>query len=205
MLISADQNKHQPGRRPEGGDMAIDQDTLHRLREDYEVPPVDLSWLNVDTQWGVRARPSKRGLTLDEVNIGAYGEAPEHSSNLTTRPRGAAARPEAPRIGYLLGGKSDVWSENAAMLYEEAVQRQWSSATDVPWETLQPLPDDMERAMCQLCTFLTEVGFIAGDTPAQWLPQVNSEHHEVKLFLLSQIMEEAPHPDASRNRALANR
>jgi hypothetical protein len=184
--------------------MAIDQDTLHKLREDYEVPPIDLSWLNVDTQWGVRARPSKRGLTLDEVNIGAYGEAPEHSSNLTTRPRGAAARPEAPRIGYLLGGKSDVWSENAAMLYEEAVQRQWSSATDVPWETLQPLPDDLERAMCQLCTFLTEVEFIAGDTPGQWLPRISNDHYEVKLFLTTQIVDEARHLDVFRKRALAN-
>src|SRR4030042_735104 len=119
MLISADQNKHQPGRRPEGGDMGIEQDTPNRLR-------------------------------------------------------GAAARPEAPRIGYLLGGKSDVWSENAAMLYEEAVQRQWSSATDVPWETLKPLPDDLERAMCQLCTFLTEVEFIAGDTPGQGLPRISN-------------------------------
>ena len=28
------------------------------------------------------------------------------------------------------------------MLYEEAVQRQWSSATDIPWDELRPLPDD---------------------------------------------------------------
>ena len=58
--------------------------------------------------------------------------------------------------------------------------------------------------MCQLCTLLTEVEFIAGDTPGQWLPQINSEHHEVKLFLLSQIMDEARHLDVFRKRALAN-
>ena len=90
------------------------------------------------------------------------------------------------------------------MLYEEAVQRQWSSATDIPWDELKPLPDDVERAYSQFCTFLTEVEFIAGDTPAQWLPQISNEHYEVKMFLASQIMDEARHLDVFRKRALAN-
>jgi hypothetical protein len=34
---------------------------------------------------------------------------------------------------------------------------------------LNPLPDDLERAMCQLCTFLTEVEFIAADAPTRWM------------------------------------
>jgi hypothetical protein len=119
------------------------------------------------------------------------------------RPRGAAAREGVPRLGYHLK-KNDVWSKNATLLYEEAVQRQWSSATDIPWETLQELPDDVERAMSQLCTFLTEVEFIAGDTPSQWLPQISNEHYEVKLFLASQVMDEARHLDVFRKRALAN-
>ena len=90
------------------------------------------------------------------------------------------------------------------MLYEEAVQRQWSSATDIPWETLRPLPDDVERAMCQFCTFLTEVEFIAGDIPGQWLPRLSPEHYEVGLFLMTQIMDEARHLEVFRKRALAN-
>ncbi len=183
--------------------MAVDEKTLELLRQDYGRPPVDLSWLD-EGQWGVQARPGKRGLTLDEVNIGPYGDVPEATHNLTMLPRGAQARPQVPRIRYPLEFKSDVWSENAAMLYEEAVQRQWSSATDIPWETLKPLPDDLERAMCQLCTFLTEVEFIAGDTPGQWLPKISNDHYETKLFLMTQIMDEARHLDVFRKRALAN-
>src|SRR3989304_3496565 len=119
--------------------MAIDVDTLQKLRTDMEVPKLDLSWLDLEEghPWGLRAKPGKRGLTLDEIEIGAVGEVPEHTR----------------------------------LLYGEAGQRQWSSATDIPWHEIQPLPDDIERAMCQLCTFLTEVEFIAGDTPGQWLPQ----------------------------------
>ena len=58
--------------------------------------------------------------------------------------------------------------------------------------------------MCQLCTFLTEVEFIAGDTPGQWRPKISNDHYETKLFLMTQIMDEARHLDVFRKRALAN-
>ena len=129
--------------------MAIDLDTLEKLRSDMDVPKLDLSWLNLDDErpWGMRAKPGKRGLTLDEIEIGTYGEVPAHTENRSMKPRGAVARPSVPRIPSTYQGKADVYSENARLLYEEAVQRQWSSATDIPWETIQPLPDDIERAM----------------------------------------------------------
>ncbi len=186
--------------------MAIDVDTLEKLRAEMEVPRLDLTWLNLDEErtWGIRAKPGKRGLTLDEIEIGPYGEVPEQSSNKSVRVRGAVPRPDAPRLPGVYAGRADVYSDNVRLLYEEGVQRQWSSATDIPWHEIQPLSDDLERAMCQLCTMLTEVEFIAGDAPGQWLPRVNSEHHEVKLFLLTQIMDEARHLDVFRKRALAN-
>jgi hypothetical protein len=181
--------------------MAIDSGEL--LKETPLPESLDLSWLKSSADWGIKARPGKRGLTLDEINIGPYGEVPAEAHDLTMRPRGAVARDGVPRVGYTLP-KNDVWASNATLLYEEAVQRQWSSATDIPWETLEELPDDIELAMSQLCTFLTEVEFIAGDTPAQWLPSVSNEHYEIKLYLASQIMDEARHLDVFRKRALAN-
>ncbi|MCH8921284.1 MAG: hypothetical protein IIA23_11370 [Chloroflexi bacterium] len=73
--------------------MAIDQDILEKLRSEADIPALDLSWLDLDNVWGVRAKPGKRGLTLDEIEVGPYGEAPETSTNRTLRPRGAVARP----------------------------------------------------------------------------------------------------------------
>ena len=179
-------------------------DTMDMLRKETPLPgDLDLSWLDSPADWGIRAKPGKRGLTLDEINIGPYGEVTTASGDQTMRPRGAVARTGVPHVGYTLQ-KNDVWSKNATLLYEEAVQRQWSSATDIPWETLVELPDDIELAMSQLCTFLTEVEFIAGDTPGQWLPSVSNEHYEIKLYLASQIMDEARHLDVFRKRALAN-
>ena len=181
--------------------MSID---LKPLAPKGQAPELDLSWLDLGNTWGVRAKPGRRGLTLEEIEIGPYAAVADRTPNQTLKPRGAVARRTTPKIGRPYMEKSEVWAANAGMLYEEAVQRQWSSATDIPWDTLEPLPDDLERAMCQLCTFLTEIEFIAGDAPGMWLPEVNSEYHEIKLFLLSQIMDEARHLDVFRKRALAN-
>ncbi|MHB8683512.1 MAG: ferritin-like domain-containing protein [Dehalococcoidia bacterium] len=178
--------------------------TIETLKTETPLPAsLDLSWLRAPGDWGIHAKPGKRGLTLDEINVGPYAEIPDAPSGQTMRPRGAMAREGVPHVGYMLR-RDDIWSKNATLLYEEAVQRQWSSATDIPWDKLAPLPDDIELAMSQLCTFLTEVEFIAGDTPAQWLPTISNDHYEIKLYLASQIMDEARHLDVFRKRALAN-
>jgi hypothetical protein len=166
----------------------------------------DLSWMNVDSEWDVRAQPSKRGLTLNDINVGSYGVIPENASeSLSYAPRGADFNPsELPNIGYTLNTRAEVWAENLGKLYEEAVARQWSSTRDIPWNTLAPLPNDIEHAMCQLATFFTEVEFIAGDVPGSWLGQINNTYHETKLFMATQVMDEARHLEVFRKRALAN-
>jgi hypothetical protein len=167
----------------------------------------DLNWMESNPSgWGTKAIPSSSGLRLNDINVGRYGEIPEHgAAHGSMAPRGAEVPPGTPRLGsYDVADKALVWADNAAELYEEAVARQWSSARDVPWEKLRPLPDDIEKAVCQLCTQLTEVEFIAGDLPAKWLWRINHDYHEVKLFLASQIMDEARHLEVFRKRALAN-
>ena len=165
-----------------------------------------LDWIDQRGEWGVKASvDGQKGLTLADVQTGGYGDAPPQSDNLTGKPRGAASRPNAYRIGgYQVRTKSDIWLVNAAMLYEEALQRQWSSATDVPWDTIRPLPDDIERAQCQLATFLTEVEFVAADVPGRWVASTSPDYFEPRMFLISQIMDESRHLDVFRKRALAN-
>ncbi|MGE5594777.1 MAG: hypothetical protein ACM3S1_01930 [Hyphomicrobiales bacterium] len=164
---------------------------------------LDLSWLNLYDE-PASATPGKKGMTLKEINLGRYGDAARKGGDMTPRLRGEIPRPGAQRFGPNYQSKADVWSENCMMLYEEAAQRQWSSARDIPWDTLEELPDEIERAMCQLATMLTEVEFIAGDVPGQWMPFVSAQDFEAGLFLMSQIMDEARHTDVFRKRALAN-
>ena len=165
-----------------------------------------LDWIDQRGEWGVKASvDGQKGMTLSDVQIGGYGDPPAQSDNQTGKPRGAASRPNAYRIGgYQVRTKSDIWLVNASMLYEEALQRQWSSATDVPWETIRPLPDDVERAQCQLATFLTEVEFVAADVPGRWVASTSPDYFEPRMFLITQIMDESRHLDVFRKRALAN-
>ena len=58
--------------------------------------------------------------------------------------------------------------------------------------------------MCQLCTVLSEVEMIASDFPAKWMWRINHDYVEVKMFLATQIMDEARHTEVFRKRALAN-
>lgn len=166
---------------------------------------LDLSWMERTGEWGTQAEQSRYGLTLADISIGEYGDPPAESDNMTGRPRGAAARAESCRIGnYAVRSKNEIWLDNASFLYEEALQRQWSSATDVPWETIEPLPDDIEQAECMLATFLTEVEFVAGDVPARWVSETTPDFFEARQVLLAQVMDESRHMDVFRKRAMAN-
>ncbi len=167
----------------------------------------DLGWMNANPAgWGHVATPGPAGLRMRDVETGVYGQVPERGSKHgSMAPRGSEVPPETPSLGmYDLNDMAEVWAENAALLYDEAVVRQWNSVTDIPWHELEKLPDDIERAVCQMCTGLTEVEFVAGDMPAKWLCRINHDFHEVKLFLATQIMDEARHLDVFRKRALAN-
>jgi hypothetical protein len=166
-----------------------------------------LDWLQPRETFGNRLESSDEagGLLLQDIDHGPFAQIPEWSDNMTGRPRGALTRPNAPRVGnYSIRTKSDIWLKNASQLYEEAVQRQWSSAVDIPWEKMEELPDDIERAECQLATFLTEVEFVAGDVPGKWISETTPDYYEPRMFLMSQIMDEARHMDVFRKRAFAN-
>lgn len=166
---------------------------------------LDLGWLHDRrSEWGVKATPSRVGLTLQDISIGSYGEVPDHAPLRTMAPRGSDIDPDVPDMGYTINDKAEVWSDNVLSLYEEGVSRQWSATRDIPWSELPELDPDLEHAMCQLCTVLSEVEMVAADFPAKWLWKINHDFIEVKMFLCTQVMDEARHTEVFRKRALAN-
>src|SRR4029077_13591151 len=175
------------------------------LQKLYKSGTPDLGWMDQMGEWGVRAKPGNLGLRLKDIEIGSYGIVPEHGGeHRSMAPRGAVIPEGLPSLGFTINEKAECWADNVSELYEEAVARQWSSARDIPWHELKPLPDDLERAMCQLCTFLTEVEFIAADAPTRWMSRMNQDFLELKMSLATQAMDEARHTDVFRKRALAN-
>lgn len=167
-------------------------------------PQMDLSWMDVPTEWNTRARPSKHGLTLEAINIGKYGEVPDEWPYQTEMPRGAVPIPGVEGMGYSIYQKQEVWSDACARLYEEAIQRRWRPATDVPWDTLAPLADDVERAICQIATHISEKEQMEADVLGRWEPEISYGYHEVKLYLATTIFENARAVESFRKRALSN-
>ena len=143
---------------------------------------------------------------LDQLKQNTMGETTsEFSENNTGRVEGSIPRGDVPQFGaYTFRTKKEVWAHNLTKLYQEFVTRQWSSATDIPWETIEALPDDIEAAECQLATFFAQVEFVASDVPGRFISTMSPDYHEVRMVLLGQVMDESRHLDVFRKRALAN-
>ena len=162
------------------------------------------NWMNKSRQWGIRVLPGKAGLRLGDLNAGIYGEVPMHWQDQSRNPRGAVARRGMPPVGYAVRDKADLWAECAADLYEEAIQRRWAPATDVPWETVEPLPSDIEHAVCQICTELTGYANVDIEAITGWQHQMSYGYHEVKQYLATASFDAARHHECFRKRALMN-
>ena len=163
-----------------------------------------LDWMNKTRQWGVRVKPGKAGLRLGDLNVGIYGEIPMHWDDQSRNPRGAVPRKGMPPVGYAVREKVGMWADSAADLYEEAIQRRWAPATDVPWDTIEKLPEDIERAICQVCTELSQFANVEIETIAGWQHQMVYGYHEVKQYLATASFDAAKHYECFRKRALVN-
>ena len=195
-------NQIKAGIRPDQAERFIEQQ--ERAREVGLAQTLDLSWMKVPTEWGIRVRPGKHGLTVGMLNVSTYADIPDVWPYRTEMPRGAYPIAGVPSMGYSIYEKAELWSDNSADLYEEAIQRRWRPATDIPWDTIQPLPDEIERSMCQLCTYLCEKGLLAGDVVGKWLPEMSYGYHEVKLYLATAEFDAARQFEVFRKRALCN-
>ena len=162
------------------------------------------NWMNKTRQWGVRVRPGKAGLKLADLNVGIYGEVPMHWQDQSRNPRGAVRRRGMPPVGYAIRDKAGLWAASAGDMYEEAIQRRWAPATDVPWETVEPLPSDVEHAVCQVCTELTAYANVDIEAVTGWQHQMSYGYHEVKQFLATVSFDAARHHECFRKRALVN-
>ena len=92
------------------------------------------------------------GLTIGDLNIGTYGDIPDHWHNRSEIARGSFPNPINEDMGYTIFDKAIVWADCCVPLYEVAIRDRWVSATDLRWASLEALPDDIEKAVCQLMT-----------------------------------------------------
>ena len=137
--------------------------------------------------------------------VGRAGQVPESAPTTTGfAPRGAVVEEGAPAFDFTINDREAVWAAEVADLYEQATASQWDASRDIPWDRLRPLPGPLERAVCQLMTFLAENEYSALYVPAKFVPRINPQYAEVVMFLCTQMMDEARHIEAFTKRALAN-
>lgn len=156
--------------------------------------------------WGVRI-PLRNGRELDTADwfVGRAGEVPLHAAaGQGFAPRGSVLEPGAPDDDFLINDRDEVWAANVAELYEQATAGQWDASRDIPWDRLEPLPEPMERAVCQIMTFLAENEFSALYVPGKFISRINPRFQEVVMFLCTHMMDEARHIEVFTKRALAN-
>ncbi|MFC0216017.1 sulfurtransferase TusA family protein [Paenibacillus chartarius] len=155
--------------------------------------------------WGIKL-PLRKGGRLDirDWFQGRGGELQEHApAYVGFVPRGAVAEPGVPDFGFTLNKKDDVWSHNLLDLYEQAKENQWNATTDIAWDRLPELPEDLEWAVCQIMTFLAENEYSALYIPAKFMAQINPHYIEALMYLSTLVQDESRHIEAFMKRALA--
>ena len=120
-------------------------------------------------------------------------------------PRGARIEAGGPEFAFTLRQKREIWAQELSTIYKQAVGNQWSAARDIPWDHLPKLPEEVEAAVCQVMTFLTENEFAALYVPARFIPRIHPHYREVVEVLAVQIVDEARHAEAFTRRAEAGR
>lgn len=118
-------------------------------------------------------------------------------------PRGARIESGGPEFAFTLRQKRDVWAKELGTIYKQAVAGQWSATRDIPWNDLPRLAPEVEAAIAQIMTFLTENEFAALYVPARFIPRIHPHYREVIEVMAMQIVDEARHGEVFTKRAEA--
>ena len=142
---------------------------------------------------------------LGAVRAGDAGGAPEVRADQAwgLAARGALVEAGGPPIGAQWSQREHVWADIAPRLYAAAAASQWDPATAVDWAApLDAVPEEVERAVVQIMTYLVENEQAALIIPARLLSQLHPHYREVMQLLATQAADEARHVEVFTRRAL---
>jgi hypothetical protein len=126
--------------------------------------------------------------------------APRASPGWGLAARGAQVEAGAPEFAFRLDHKQEVWAENAADLYAQAVAAQWDPDVAIDWSAPFELPAPVEAAVVQIMTYLVENENAALVVPARFLGQLHPHYRELQAALAIQVADEARHIDVFTRR-----
>lgn len=170
----------------------------------YKIQKISKNSFTSKAFWGKKMKgidtsnPKLKDLELSEKIL---AKAPIDNGLLT---RGIITQENSPIYDFELSFKEQVWSNPISVLYEEGKNLQWNATTDIPWNEIPNLNPVLEKAVCQIMTYLVENEFSALYIPGKFISKINPYYMEVPLFLSSLMNDEARHIEVFTKRANAN-
>lgn len=169
----------------------------------YKIQKISQNNFTNKPSWGKTMKgintsnPKLKDINLsDEILL----KAPDDIGLLT---RGIVTQEGTPFYDFELSHKELVWSEPVSILYEEGKKQQWNATTDIPWNEIPQLNPILEKAVCQIMTYLVENEFSALYIPGKFISRINPYYMEIPLFLSSLMNDEARHIEVFTKRANA--
>ena len=185
------------------GHLYLGRETL-KNQYSYKIQKISKSSFTKKASWGKTMKgidtsnPKLKDINLsDEI----LSKAPEDMGLLT---RGIVTQEGTPFYDFELSHKELVWSEPVSILYEEGKKQQWNATTDIAWNEIPELNPILEKAICQIMTYLVENEFSALYIPGKFISRINPYYMEIPLFLSSLMNDEARHIEVFTKRANAN-
>lgn len=126
-------------------------------------------------------------------------------SNWGLAGRSATVEAGSPSFEFPLNTRTEVWAQEVARLYAQALAAQWNPITAIPWDEPFDLPDEIEDAVVQVMTYLIENETAALIIPARFAAQIHPHFREVMQLLAIQAADEARHIEVFTRRALLRR
>jgi hypothetical protein len=145
-----------------------------------------------------RWRGVQRTGALDPAQQNAVASVAEASWGLAAR--GAGVEAGSPEMHFRLHRRDEVWADDAATLYAQAVAAQWNPEAAIAWDAAIDLPEAVEEAVVQVMTYLVENENAALVIPARFLGELHPHYREVQALLAIQIADEARHIDVFTRR-----
>lgn len=165
----------------------------------------NFKFANPPTEMGIFAKPGPNGLTTEDINIGSYGHVPDHWPYENDTPLGSVPQPGAYMAGpYFIYNKAEVWADDVDRLYDRAIRERWAPATDIKWGELEAQPEEMERAVCQICTVFAQHGLAESKIIGSWMEKIAYGFHDMKNFMATHVYDSNRKVEVLRKRALAN-
>lgn len=185
------------------GHLYLGRENLKQLYS-YKIQKISKNSFTTQASWGKKMKgidTSTPKLKDLELTNEVLSKAPDENGLMS---RGIIPQNGTPIYDFELSHKEQVWAQPVSNLYEEGKHAQWNATSDIAWNEIPNLDPIMEKAICQIMTYLVENEFSALYIPGKFISRINPYYMEVPLFLSSLMNDEARHIEVFTKRANAN-